>query len=118
MKTLQEIKQIKGLKIESETPDGGCGLIKLPAKNKKGYKNASVVYSVGMGWEHVSIAIVTGAMPTWDDMWWVKDQFFHEDETVVEYHPRKDKNINIVNNCLHLWRPTIVKMPEPPMICV
>ena len=35
MKTLQEIKQIKGLKIESETPDGGCGLIKLPAKNKK-----------------------------------------------------------------------------------
>lgn len=118
MKSIQEIKNIKELKIESETPDGGCGIIKIPASNKKGYKKASVVWSCGMGWEHVSVAIFTGAVPTWNDMCWLKDQFFTDEEAVVEYHPRKSKYVNIKENCLHLWRPTIVDLPEPPVICV
>ncbi|MGN1383651.1 MAG: hypothetical protein ACI4W2_12635 [Eubacterium sp.] len=118
MKSIQEIKNIKTLKIEYETPDGGAGYIKIPASNKKGYKKASVIWSNGMGWEHVSVSICTGGIPTWNDMCWLKDQFFHEDEAVVQFHPRKSKYVNIKENCLHLWRPTIVDLPEPPVICV
>jgi len=42
------------------------------------------------GWEHVSVSLVAGRdmTPTWTEMNWVKDLFWKEDETVVQFHPK------------------------------
>ena len=48
----------------------------------------------------------------------LKDIFFNEDDTVVQYHPAKSEYVNNVPNCLHLWRPINDVMPTPPSIMV
>lgn len=55
-------------------------------------------------------------MPSWDDMCQLKDMFFKENETVVQYHPAKSEYVNNMPNCLHLWRPTNGALPTPPSI--
>ena len=58
------------------------------------------------GWEHVSVAPKNKRlMPTWDDMCILKDMFWHTDEEVHQIHPKGQEYVNIVDNCLHLWRP-------------
>lgn len=34
--------------------------------------------------------------------------FFRDDETVIQFHPKKTEYINIATNCLHLWKPPYV----------
>lgn len=58
----------------------------------------------GTEWEHVSVSLKNGKTPTWDMMCFVKDLFFTDDETVVQYHPKKSQYVNMHKNCLHLWR--------------
>jgi len=48
----------------------------------------------------------------------LKDMFFREDETVVQYHPAKSEYVNNRPNCLHLWKPTAEELPTPPAIMV
>ena len=80
---------------------------------------ATVIWSWGLGWEHVSVSPKNQSRtPTWDEMCRVKDMFWNEDEAVVQYHPRKSDYVNIRKNCLHLWRPIDVELPTPPTICV
>lgn len=80
---------------------------------------ASVIWSDGGGWEHVSICpFKRSYMPSWDDMCQLKDMFFKENETVVQYHPAKSEYVNNMANCLHLWRPTNGVLPTPPSIMV
>lgn len=40
------------------------------------------------GWEHVSVS-VRHRTPNWTEMCWVKDLFWEDDETVIQFHPRK-----------------------------
>lgn len=109
MKTLNELYQQTGLRIERIGDDGGCGVI------QRGKLTASVIWSNGGGWEHVSISpFKTHQTPTWDEMCWLKDTFFHEDEWVAQFHPAKSEYVNNVGNCLHLWRPIEERMPTPP----
>jgi hypothetical protein len=68
-------------------------------------------------WEHVSVSTRTRC-PTWDEMCFVKDLFFEEDETVIQFHLAKSDYINFHKNCLHLWRPTQEVLPIPPTIAV
>jgi hypothetical protein len=70
-------------------------------------------------WEHVSISLVHRT-PTWDEMCWIKDLFWKEEECVVQYHPPKSEYVNCHPNTLHLWRPTRSKdkMPIPPSYLV
>ena len=56
--------------------------------------------------------------PSWDDMCKLKDIFFREDETVIQYHPAKSQYVNMVTNCLHLWRPQNETLPVPPSIMI
>ena len=74
---------------------------------------AFIVASNQGGWEHVSVSF-KNRIPTWEEMCYVKDLFFKEDEVVVQYHPRKEDYINNHKYCLHLWRPTSEVMPSPP----
>lgn len=112
MKTNEELKNTPNLLIARTAPDGGCGEI-----FQLGKRWASVIWSNGAGWEHVSVAPYNRRIvPSWDDMCRLKDMFFREDETVVQYHPAKSEYVNNVPNCLHLWRPTEAEMPTPPAI--
>lgn len=63
------------------------------------------------GWEHVSVSPYNGKMPTWDDMCEIKDLFWNDDEAVIQIHPKKSEYVNIVDNCLHLWRNKEMELP-------
>lgn len=57
------------------------------------------------GLEHVSVSPYDQSItPTWDDMCRIKDIFWDEEELVVQVHPPKSEYVNIMPNCLHLWR--------------
>jgi hypothetical protein len=89
---------------------GNCGAFEV----KHNGVPILIIASDGMGWEHVSVSIETRA-PTWDEMCWVKDLFWDEDECVLQYHPPREVYVNLHPNCLHLWRPLRYVIPVPPM---
>ncbi len=113
---MKPIESNKSLQVFMKSIDGGNGIIKLPRDNKAGHTKATIVWSWGAGWEHVSVAPLNGSMPKWEDMCFVKDMFFGDDEWVVEFHPPKSEYVNNMPNCLHLWKPIDAEMPTPPSI--
>lgn len=62
--------------------------------------------------EHASVSLVHRC-PTWPEMCMVKDLFWDEGDTVVQYHPAKSEYINLSKTCLHLWRWTRGEFPKP-----
>lgn len=73
----------------------------------------TIVSSMGYGWEHVSIA-APNRTPNWKEMCFVKDLFWTDEETVIQYHPPKVDYINFNPRVLHLWKPEKVVVPMPP----
>lgn len=71
----------------------------------------------GMPWEHVSVS-THNRTPTWEEMCWVKDQFFGPDEVVVQYHPARVDYVNFHRYTLHMWKPVGVELPKPPTITI
>lgn len=65
------------------------------------------------GWEHVSVSL-KHRTPTWDEMCFVKDLFWEEDECVIQYHPAKSDYVNFHPYCLHMWKPIEIEIPKPP----
>lgn len=63
--------------------------------------------------EHVS-ASLKNRTPTWEEMCFVKDLFWAEDECVIQYHPPKKDYVNCHPYALHLWKPIGVTIPLPP----
>lgn len=102
------------------------GWYQIPHNKINGYLYFIVVSS-GQGWEHVSVSLrqqerkhihpVTRTL-TWDEMCFVKDLFWNDDEVVVQYHPAKKNYVNMHPYCLHLWKPTHDEIPVPPSIMV
>lgn len=114
MKNQDEIKQISNLMIKEITPAGGYGIY---FKQRKPY--ASVIWSNGGGWDHVSMCPYKRShTPTWDEMCRLKDDFFRDDEVVVQFHPAKEQYVNNLQNCLHLWRCQSEGFPTPPSVMV
>lgn len=114
MKTNDELKDTPRLTIfDTDDVGGGCGTIHM-------YKwTGSVIWSRSEGWDHVSVSPYKKRYtPSWDDMCKIKEMFFKDDETVMQMHPAKSDYVNVMNNCLHLWRPTEEKLPVPPKIFV
>ena len=75
--------------------------------------NGSVIFSPDMnGWEHVSFCPYRGYVPSWDDMCKLKDFFFEDEEEAIQIHPKKSEYINIMDNCLHLWRNSKLELPS------
>jgi hypothetical protein len=68
-------------------------------------------------WEHVSVS-TPRRCPTWDEMQFIKQAFWDDEDCVVQFHPPKSQYVNRHPFCLHLWRPVGVEIPMPPMICV
>lgn len=72
---------------------------------------------VSEGWEHVSVSL-TNRCPNWLEMSFIKDLFWSEDETVIQFHPPKSEYVNNHAYCLHLWRDTVNDHRLPPSILV
>lgn len=68
-------------------------------------------------WEHVSVSCETRC-PTWEEMCEVKDYFWGDEETVVQFHPPKSKYVNVHQHCLHLWKDSGKPFALPPTIMV
>lgn len=82
-----------------------------------------VVSSNGEGWDHVSVCRIidrnkseheNARCPTWDELQYVRNAFFEDDEWVVSYSPPKANHVNRHPFVLHLWRPQSETMPTPP----
>ena len=117
MKKISEIiESLKNNGIEFEISfDGGRGIFK-----KGSMKGMTVIWSYGGGWEHISID-GKKRMPEWEEMCFLKDMFFNDDECVVQYHPPKSEYVNNLKYCLHLWKPIeeyAGVLPMPPSILV
>ena len=69
------------------------------------------------GWEHVSIS-TRRRPPNWQEMCFVKDLFWDEQECVIQFHPPKSEYVNNHPHCLHLWRPIDGHVRLPPSILV
>lgn len=64
----------------------------------------TVIFSIdGDRWEHASFSF-QNRCPTWDEMCEIKDIFWGEDETVIQFHPKKSAYINVYPYALHLWK--------------
>lgn len=77
--------------------------------------------SDGDGWDHVSVEVewlgphVKRRLPRWEEMCFIKDLFFEEDEVAIQIHPAKKNYINVHPWVLHLWRPQWTSVPLPPL---
>ena len=106
-------------KLASKNEDGNNGFFVVPRDSRR---SLIVLVSDGMGWDHVSVRAVrrnnSGSMrellPTWEEMCIVKDLFFEDEETVVQFHPKKSQYVNIKENVLHLWRDQVNGHSLPP----
>lgn len=115
MKPFEEIYRDKRLYKRKIGRDGGQGYLMLAEQNIS--RAASVIWSNGGGWDHVSVSY-PNRCPTWDEMCMVKDIFFLPEETCVEYHPAKENYVNIHPYCLHIWRPQKAGLPLPTKLFV
>lgn len=81
------------------------------------------IASDGEGWEHVSISLQylkrkVERCPNWDEMCYIKNLFWGEDDAVIQFHPPKSEYVNLHKYCLHLWRPTTHEIIVPEKILV
>lgn len=65
--------------------------------------------------EHVSVSLAHRC-PTREEMCLVKNLFWDDGDTVVQYHPRKSEYVNHMKYCLHLWRWMNGDFPRPKSI--
>lgn len=63
-------------------------------------------------WQHVS-ASLRNRVPSWEEMCFLKNLFWEQEECVVQFHPPKSDYVNVAKNCLHLWKYD-GEMPRPP----
>lgn len=108
--------RITGGAMASTAKDGnnGCFLIKsLKLKHP-----LFCIASDGLGWEHVSVSLNKNRCPTWEEMSFIKSNFWGVDDCVVQYHPPKSDYINNHPFCLHLWRPIEQSIVMPPSFLV
>ena len=116
MKSIEEIKQNKYIEIKKEGRDGIGGVI----YDKKTRVKLNFIMSWSAGWEHCSVSITDRykRCPSWEQMCFIKNSFWNEDECCVEYHPAKKDYVNNHNYCLYIWKPIDKELPTPPSIMV
>lgn len=106
----KEVNEIVG--TDSSAGNNGCFAFMF-----QGYQ-VKVIASDGMGWEHCSVSINRDRPPSWDIMCAVKDLFWDEEDTVIQFHPKKSEYVNNHPHVLHLWRPTDKEIELPDSILV
>jgi len=89
--------------MPSSIHDGNNGVFFLRSLKLK--RPLRTIVSDGGGWEHVSVSLADRC-PTWDEMCFIKNMFWDEDDLVIQFHPPKSEYVNCHKYCLHLWRKT------------
>lgn len=85
-------------------PGSTFGAFLIPSPTDNNRKLMVVCAHMGVDeWEHVSVSL-EGRCPNWSEMCHVKNLFWGEDETVVQFHPKKSEYVNNMPTCLHLWK--------------
>jgi len=103
--------------LVSDETYGNNGVFLIPYKNVKLF----VVASDQCRWEHVSIhveCVKKKRTPFWEEMCFIKDLFWREDEEVIQFHPRKADYINCHPYTLHLWKNQDMIYELPPAVMV
>ena len=65
------------------------------------------------GWEHVSVSTALRP-PRWEEMCFVKELFWEDEEMAIQYHVPVSQHINNHPHVLHLWRDTLHPHPRMP----
>jgi len=105
--------------IMEQGENGMCG--RIPCQPEPVW--LEFIASWAGGWDHVSVKkryVVTGiiAIPTWDEMCFIKEIFWPDDQHVMQLRPAKADYIDCHPHVLHLWRPQNAEIPKPPKIMV
>lgn len=89
--------------------DESNGNFIIPSEN--GRFNYHVIASVDGDWDHVSVSLLTidgenplNRCPKWNEMCFIKDLFFEDEEEVIQFHPKKSEYVNIHPYVLHMWK--------------
>lgn len=99
-RVLEPSRTVSAAFISTEA-DGFSGLFRLVLDGKM----VRCIASDQLGWKHVSVSLeYERKPPSWSIMAKVKDLFWEDDETVVQYHPAKKDYVNFHEGCLHLWQ--------------
>jgi hypothetical protein len=102
----------------SDSSCGNNGAFEVPFNGSRGVPSClRVIASDGEGWDHVSVSL-SNRTPTWEEMCFIKDIFFRDDEAVIQFHPPKSEYVNFHPFCLHLWRKQDAEFPLPPSVLV
>lgn len=110
MKFPEKYRHEHPLGFEHKTGDNfGWFMIPSPIKDNQWI---AVQADAQTEWEHISCSLRNRA-PTWDEMCYLKNLFWHENEMCVQYHPAQYDYVNMAKNCLHIWKFT-GEMPKPP----
>ena len=72
---------------------------------------------VAQNWEHVSVS-TEHRCPNWDEMCFVKDLFWDDEECVVQFHQPKSQYVNHHPYCLHLWKHRYAQLKPPASVLV
>jgi len=108
----KEIEKYRATRFSNEN-DGNNGLFMIDFKSS----TLKVIASDQLGWDHISISL-PNRCPNWFEMKFVKELFFDDEETVVQFHPKKSQYVNNHEFCLHLWKEHGIDYTLPPSIFV
>ena len=103
MKPIEEIlKRMSGAKMYYSETQTYNDMINLPDSGL-----CTCVFGLNeYGYEHVSMSpCKKNKIPSWEDMTYLKNIFWMDEEECYQIMPRKSEYVNIKGNCLHLWRP-------------
>ena len=117
MKTPEQYRIKKGA-LKSDASNGNNGAFEIPFSLRT---KAFVIASDGLGWEHVSVHVVSDGKertPTWSEMCKIKELFWDDGESVVQFHPKSSEYVNQHKHCLHLWKKIGVEHELQPIYLV
>lgn len=107
--------RVKKGRLASDKSYGANGAFYIPNAITKG-RDLFCIASDGLGWEHVSVHVENRGKertPYWDEMNFIKDLFWDEEDAVIQIHAPKSEYVNRHENTLHLWRPIGVELHLP-----
>ena len=122
MKKAPEEFRLKTGMLPSDSSYGNNEIFVIPHYKVYDYEFDCII-SDGEGWEHVSVTVhpkrkLATRTCTWQEMCFIKNLFWTEEETVVQFHPPKSEYVNCHAFCLHLWRKVGSEFELPPAIMV
>ena len=116
MRDLSHLNRYRA-RLYGELGDAQNGAFLLPNPKPGSSLQLRVIASSAEGWDHVSVS-TKSRCPTWDEMAWVREQFFGPDEIPVQFGVGRTGSVEYVNDhpyCLHWWRAHDVVYPMPPV---